>query len=78
MKIIYTDRYALRLWAFAFLTIWMGYKGLANDTGWFQVATLFAAAISSYLAIKEFNRRRTASLSGSDPSIYKVVDNAEN
>jgi hypothetical protein len=78
VKTVYTDRYAIRLWIFAFLTIWMGYKGLAEDTGWLQILSIMAAFFWAYSALKELRRRQKARQSGSDPSVYKVVDNAPN
>ena len=78
MKTIYTDRYAIRLWLFGFLTIWMGYKGLVGDKGWLQILSILAAAYSAYATFKEIKRRNDARRAGSDPSIYKVIDNAPN
>ncbi len=78
MKTVYTDKYAILPWVFALLTIWLGYKGFVEDSGWFQVFTLLTAAFWAYSAINEISRRRAAVHAGSDPSIYKVVDNAPN
>jgi hypothetical protein len=78
VKTIYTDRYAIRLWIFALLTISMGYKGLIEDSGWLQILSIIAASYWAYSAAKEFRRRKNARRSGSDPSVYKVVDNAPN
>lgn len=78
MKTVYTDRYAIRLWIFAFLTIWMGYKGIAEDQWWLQIVTVVVATFWAYSTIKEIRRRRTAREAGLDPSIYKVVDNVPN
>jgi hypothetical protein len=75
---IYTDRYAIRLWIFAFLSISMGYKGLMEDSGWLQILSIIAAAYWGYLVIKELRRRKNARRLGSDPSVYKVVDRAPN
>lgn len=60
MKTVYTDRYGLRLWAFAFLTIWMGYKGITEDQGWFQSFNIVAAIFWAYCTINEIRRRRSA------------------
>ena len=60
MKTVYTDRYGLRLWSCAFLTIWMGYKGIAKDQGWLQIVTILAATYCAYCTIIEIRRRRSA------------------
>ena len=76
MRVVYTDRYALRLLVWLFLAVWFAYQGLSNQgslsaTIWFLGALWWAA-----LFAWELTRRVRARRAGRDPSIIRIVDRA--
>lgn len=79
MKTIYTDKYALLSWTWAFLGLSAFVAGVNASGTWHSVWSFGASLVSFLLAAQAVARRRAASRAGQDPSIIRIVDkNAEN
>ena len=76
MRVLLTDRYGLRLWAWSFLAIWFAYHGLRDQGRLGAMIWLLGALWWAGLFAWELKRRVAARRAGRDPSIIRIVDRA--
>jgi hypothetical protein len=78
VRTVYTDRYAILLWAAGYIIISSGYDALEATSRWHTLFSVSGVIVGGSLFVWELRRRIIAKRQGQDPSIVRIVDSASN
>jgi len=78
VRTVYTDRYALQLWALGYIIISSAYGALTATDPWHILFSISGVIVGGGLFAWELRRRLVAKRQGRDPSIVRIVDSAAN
>jgi hypothetical protein len=74
VKTIYTDRYGILPWAFAFIAIVFAARAFEHGPLWQTVFSSAATLFFAYSSVRAWRRRSVAVRNGGDPTIVRIVD----